>query len=82
LPNILLNTAKHLPIMISSLIFSIIHEASPATSDSKTGALYKFQNRNNSPLLAVDKGTEPNRLICGSQNIFSKHKTVYFKKKV
>jgi hypothetical protein len=45
----------------------------------KTGALYKFQNRNNSPLLAVDSGTEPNRLICGSQNIFSKHKTIYKK---
>ena len=59
----LLKTAKHLPIIISSLIFSIIDAASPATRDNKTGALYKFQNKNNSPRLAVDNGTWPNRLI-------------------
>ena len=40
-----------------------MHDASPATNDNNTGALYKFQNKNNSPLLAVDNGTEPNRLI-------------------
>ena len=73
----LLRTAKHLPIIISSLMFSIIDAASPATKDSKTGALYKFQNKNNSPLLAVDKGTWPNRLMWGSQKTLSKHRTIY-----
>jgi len=66
----------HRAIIKSSLIFSIIDAASPATSDNKTGALYKFQKRNSSPLLDVDKGTCPKRFICGSQNILSKHKTI------
>lgn len=53
----LLKTAKHLPITISSLTFSIIDAASPATNDNNTGALYKLKNKNDSPRLAVDKGT-------------------------
>ncbi len=39
LPNILLRTAKQRPIIMSSLIFSMMEAASPATNERRTGAL-------------------------------------------
>lgn len=57
----------------------MIAAASPATSAKRTGALYKFQKRKSSPLLAVVLPTCPNKLACGFQKILSKHKTTLFK---
>merc|ERR1719259_997270 len=65
--------------MTSSLTFSITCAASPATSASSTGARYRFQNRNNSPRLAVVEPTCPNKLALGSQNWRSKHSTTLFR---
>lgn len=48
-PKIPLRTAIQRPTMTSSLTFSMMAAASPATSANKTGARYKFQNRNSSP---------------------------------
>lgn len=39
----------HRPTITSSLTFSIMAAASPATSARSTGARYRFQNRNSSP---------------------------------
>lgn len=68
-------TAMHRPTITSSLTFSITQAASPATSASSTGALYKFQNRKSSPRDAVVLPTCPNKFAVGSQKIFSKHNT-------
>ena len=77
LPNMLRRTAKQRPMTMSSLMFSMMLAASPATSDKSTGARYKFQKRKSSPRLDVDNGTWPNKLMCGSQKILSKHNTIY-----
>lgn len=77
LPKMPFNTAIDLPMMTSSLTFSMMAAASPATSASRTGALYRFQNKNNSPRLAVVLPTWPNRLAFGSQKIRSKHSTTW-----
>lgn len=70
---------KYLPTMTSSVTFSMMAAASPATKASKTGALYRFQKRNSSPRLAVVLPTWPNRLAWGFQKILSKHRTTLFK---
>jgi len=77
LPNIPLSTAIDLPTITSSLTFSMMAAASPATRANRTGALYKFQNRNSSPRLAVVLPTWPNKLALGSQKTRSKHKTTW-----
>lgn len=48
-PKMPFKTAMHLPTITSSVTFSIMAAASPATSAKSTGAEYKFQNRNSSP---------------------------------
>ena len=70
-----LSTAMQRPTMTSSETFSMMAAASPATRASSTGALYRFQNRNSSPRLAVVEPTWPNRLEVLSQNIRSKQRT-------
>ena len=75
LPNIPFSTAMQRPIMTSSLTFSMMAAASPATRASRTGALYRFQNKNSSPRLAVVLPTCPNRLALGSQKTRSKQRT-------
>ncbi len=76
-PKMDLSTAIDRPTITSSLTFSIMAAASPATSANNTGALYRFQNRNSSPRLAVVLPTWPNKLAFGSQNMRSKHNTTY-----
>lgn len=77
LPKMPFKTAIDRPMMTSSLTFSMMAAASPATSASKTGALYRFQNRNSSPRLAVVLPTWPNRFAFGSQKMRSKHSTTW-----
>merc|ERR1719339_415578 len=74
-PKIPLRTAIQRPTMTSSETFSMMAAASPATRASKTGALYRFQKRKSSPLLAVVEPTCPNRLLLLSQKILSKQRT-------
>jgi hypothetical protein len=57
LPNIPLRTAIWQPTMTSSPKFSMMAVASPVTNGWRTGAQYKFQNRNNYLLLKVDIAT-------------------------
>ena len=75
LPKIPLSTPTALPTMMSSETFSSLLAASPATSAMRTGAWYKFQNRNSSPRFAVVLPTWPNKFVLGSQNTRSKHNT-------
>lgn len=49
LPKMPFRTAIHRPTMTSSLTFSIMAAASPATKARSTGARYKFQKRKSSP---------------------------------
>lgn len=72
---LVLQLATYLPTITSSVTFSMMAAASPATSASNTGALYKFQNKNSSPRLAVVLPTCPKRLAWGFQNVRSKHST-------
>lgn len=65
------------PTITSSLTFSITQAASPATRASRTGALYKFQNKKSSPRDAVVLPTWPNKLAVGSQKMRSKHNTTW-----
>jgi hypothetical protein len=58
-----LRTATHRPTVTSSATLSMMAATSFATNTRRTGARYKFQNRNSWPLLAVVLAAWPNRLV-------------------
>uniref|UniRef100_A0A6B0UUK9 Uncharacterized protein n=1 Tax=Ixodes ricinus TaxID=34613 RepID=A0A6B0UUK9_IXORI len=74
-----LSTAMQRPMMTSSLTFSMMVAASPATSANSTGARYRFQKRKSSPRLPVVLPTCPKRLELGSQKMRSKQRTTLFR---
>ncbi|MPC16724.1 hypothetical protein E2C01_009556 [Portunus trituberculatus] len=69
------STAMQRPTITSSLTFSMMAAASPATSASNTGARYRFQNRNSSPAMCPDTtktmsaGVGLTSAHCGGANV-------------